>query len=162
MTDADLLTSLWWAGVKAVQGDAAVAAALPDITTPVTQIIAVGKAAATMARPAAQAYPHAPCLIVTKYDHADDAPSAAELRDAEQACGADALLLMLVSGGASALAEALPEGWDLTALAGETERLLASGADIHAMNARLKDISQIKFGKLLYDFGVAIFTRLSI
>ncbi|NRB01791.1 MAG: DUF4147 domain-containing protein [Rhodobacteraceae bacterium] len=178
--DAALLSTLWHAGVNAVKGDAAVKAALP-LPTPPTHIIAVGKAAAAMAAPAAAAYPDAPCLIVTKYDHAEGAPADATvieaahptpdaaslqagqaLLEAVAACGTQAHLLMLVSGGASALAEALPEGWDLAQLKAETQRLLASGADIHAMNTRRKEISRIKGGKLLAGFGGAQVTTLAI
>ena len=70
-----------------------------------------------------------PTLIVTKYDHTEDAPKHAKvvqsahpvpdeaslaggaaIQDAIAKCGKDAHLLFLVSGGASSLAEVLPAG----------------------------------------------------
>lgn len=182
MTDQPSLEDLWNTGVEAVKGDHAVAAHLRThpILTP-THIIAVGKAATAMARAATANFPEARCLIVTKYAHADDAPHGAQvieaahpvpdaqslaageaLRSMVAECDHDARLLFLVSGGASALAEALPSGWTLEDLAKETQALLASGADIHAMNTRRKEISQIKGGKLLSNFKGAQVTTLAL
>ena len=180
MTSQDL-TDLWWHGVRAVQGDTAVAAALQHLPAPPTHILSVGKAAVVMARPAAAAFPDAPCLVITKHHHAEGAPAHARVIqaahpvpdaqslvagtaaiEAVRACGPAAHLLLLVSGGASALVEALPDGWDLERLGAETQRLLASGADIHAMNARRKEISLIKGGKLAQHFTGARITTLAI
>lgn len=163
------LADLWHQGVYAVRGDIAVSASLKADPIPVpNQIVAVGKAATAMAQAALDMFPGTPCLIVTKYHHADGAPEGAQvieaahpvpdanslaagtaLRKAIAQCGPEDHLLMLVSGGASSLAEDLPDGWSLDDLKAETQRLLASGADIHAMNARRREISQIKGGKLL-------------
>ena len=172
------LAALWQVGVDAVRGDAAVRQSLTTspIDTP-GRIIAVGKAASAMARPACEIFPGVPCLIVTKYDHSQDAPPGADviesahpvpdaqslaagsaLREAVRSCETGCHLLVLVSGGASALAEALPEGMDLADLTRETQTLLGSGADIHAMNARRREISQIKGGKLLAGFDGRITT----
>lgn len=60
----------------------------------------------------------------------------------------DAQVLALLSGGASALVEALPPGIDLKVLQDINRWLLASGLDIHAMNAVRKRISRIKGGRL--------------
>ena len=129
MSDTPDLLALWHAGVDAVRGDSAVRTALAagDIAAP-DRILAVGKAATAMARAACAHWPDAPCLIVTKYHHADDAPAHAQVIEAAHpvpdsaslaagraaiaavdACGPECHLLMLVSGGASALVEA-PEG----------------------------------------------------
>ena len=78
----DLLT-LWQSGVDAVRGDSAVASALAEspISRP-DRIIAVGKAAAAMATPAASEWPDVPCLVVTKYGHGSDAPAHADVIEA--------------------------------------------------------------------------------
>ncbi len=66
---------------------------------------------------------------------------------------ADARLLFLVSGGASSLVEALPEGTPPVALAALNRRLLADGLDIHAMNRIRKAVSRIKGGRLARRLG---------
>ena len=182
MTHQADLAALWWQGVRAVQGKPAVIMAIEAhrVSTP-DQILAVGKAAASMAAAAYEVFGPVPTQIVTKYHHIDDVPPHATLieaahpvpdaaslhagkalRDTVQACKSDAHLLMLVSGGASSLAEDLPAGMTLADLAQRTETMLASGADIHAMNAQRRDISQIKGGKLLARFGGTRVTSLAI
>jgi len=61
----------------------------------------------------------------------------------------DAVLLFLISGGASSLAEAPIGGLDLTALERMNRWLLASGLPIDSMNAVRKSVSRIKGGGLL-------------
>lgn len=177
----DLLT-LWQAGVDAVRGDIAVGRALRSapIDAP-DRIIAVGKAAVAMARPACDMWPDCPALIVTKYDHGADAPShahvieaahpvpdaaslaaGAALQEGIASCDAGAHVLMLVSGGASSLCEALPEGMTLENLQDQTQAQLASGATIGEMNAKRRALSLIKGGKLLASFGGARVTTLAL
>ncbi|MEP1198887.1 glycerate kinase type-2 family protein [Tateyamaria sp.] len=176
------ILSLWQAGVQAVRGDVAVAHAIEDGLVPKPdRIIAVGKAAVAMAKPACEKWPDAPCLIVTKYDHAADAPTRATvleaahpvpdaasitagraLQEAVADCGPGTHLLMLVSGGASALAEVPSEGLSLIDLMDSTNALLASGAAIAEMNAHRTARSQIKGGKLLAGFGGARVTTLAL
>ncbi|WP_299554813.1 DUF4147 domain-containing protein [uncultured Tateyamaria sp.] len=178
----DLLT-LWRTGVNAVGGDAAVHRTIEagQVLRRPDRIIAVGKAAAAMAAAAVRAWPDVPCLIVTKYGHADTAPKSAQvieaahpvpdaasvqagqaLIDAVHACARDSHLLMLVSGGASALAE-VPEGdMTLDALKAETQALLSSGTPIGDMNAHRTSRSQIKGGKLLTGFQGAQVTTLAL
>ncbi len=60
----------------------------------------------------------------------------------------DAQVLVLLSGGASALVEALPAGIGLKEWQDINRWLLASGCDIHAMNAVRKRLSRIKGGRL--------------
>lgn len=172
MPHTDLLLDLFNAGVMAVRGDTAVARAIAeDALPPPDRIIAVGKAATAMARAAHAAFPQAPLLIVTKYHHAAGAPDGAEviesahpvldenslragarLRETVTAMPAGSHLLMLVSGGASALAEDPVDGLDLAGLTARARQMLGSGADIHAMNAARKQLSRIKGGKLLGHF----------
>lgn len=61
---------------------------------------------------------------------------------------ADADVLALVSGGASALVEILPDGFDAFDLARVNEYLLAEGHPIGAVNRVRKRISRIKGGRL--------------
>ncbi len=182
MPQPDLLQDLFEVAVVAVRGDSAVARALEEINArPPDQIIAVGKAATAMAIAASAKYPKAPLLIVTKYDHATDAPAHAEVIEAAHpvlddnsikagarllevvgAMPAETHLLMLVSGGASALAEAPVDGLDLQGLKQRATEMLGSGADIHAMNKLRKTLSRIKGGKLLQNFAGAHVTTLAI
>lgn len=182
MPQNDLLQNLFETAVAAVRGDSSVARALEEIDArPPDQIIAVGKAATAMAAAAHARYPEAPLLIITKYDHAAGAPPAAEvieaahpvLDDNSLKAGARLLevvgdmpaqshLMMLVSGGASALAEAPVDGLDLQGLKQRTTEMLGSGADIHAMNKLRKTLSRIKGGKLLQNFAGARITTLAI
>jgi len=61
---------------------------------------------------------------------------------------ADETLLVLLSGGASALMAVPAEGLDLETKRQTTDRLLLQGADIHALNAVRKHLSAIKGGWL--------------
>ena len=61
---------------------------------------------------------------------------------------ADTEVLALLSGGASALVEVLPEGFDARDLARVNEYLLAAGYPIGAINRVRKRISRIKGGRL--------------
>ncbi|QJF50427.1 glycerate kinase type-2 family protein [Roseobacter ponti] len=182
MQNKDLLRALFDAGVRAVRGDTSVAGALIDTPCPTPdQIIAVGKAAAAMARAAADQFGEVPLLIVTKYGHSADAPDHAEIIEAahpvldenslkagariREVVGAVAQgshLMMLVSGGASALAEDPVDGLDLAGLSARAREMLASGADIHAMNAARKKLSRVKGGALLREFKGARVSTLAI
>lgn len=172
---AQTALGLWRAGVAAVRGDAAMATALPDLPHP-DQILAVGKAAGAMAGAALAHFGALPCLVVTKdghgvglHDHARLIESAhpvpdgrsllagAALRDAVAAMRPGSRLLLLVSGGASALAEDLVAGKTLDDLAALNRRLLASGQEIGAMNRARREISTLKGGGLLARFqGAAV------
>ncbi|MFK7870736.1 MAG: DUF4147 domain-containing protein [Roseobacter sp.] len=182
MMHKSLLVKLFQAGVTAVRGDTAVAHALKTGSVPPPdQIIAVGKAATAMARAAHEVFPQAPILIVTKYDHAEDAPAPAVvieaahpvldenslragrmIRNTVAAMTTGSHLLMLVSGGASALAEDPVEGLDLDGLSARTVEMLGAGDDIHAMNAVRKTLSRIKGGRLFDSFQGAQVTTLAI
>jgi len=127
MSHSDDALRIWRAGVAAVDGYRATAAALDG--PPPDLILAVGKAAGAMTRAACGHFGAVPCLVVTKDGHGSDLPLHAELieachpvpdarsltagrmlsrRIAEMAPGSRVLLL--VSGGASSLAEDLQPG----------------------------------------------------
>ena len=135
-------------------------------------VIAVGKAAAYMTAGAFDVFPERieRGLVVTKHGHTGDVfdpgwpvevvesshpiPDASclaagrTLIDFIDAIPADADVLSLVSGGASALVEVLPDGFDASDLTRVNEYLLAAGHPIGAMNRVRKRISRIKGGRL--------------
>jgi glycerate 2-kinase len=169
MDARDQAIALWRAGVAAVDGYAATAAALEGAAP--DRIIAVGKAAGAMARAALARWGDVPALVVTKDGHGGGLPDRVQLieaahpvPDARSLAAGRALrqdvesmapgssLLLLVSGGASALAEDPVEGATLEDLAALNRRLLAAGLDIVAMNARRRGMSRIKGGGLLARF----------
>ena len=170
-TRAELLRQIWWAGVNAVRGDIAVARSLADHPIPRPDLIlAVGKAAVAMARPAVERFGPVPTLAVTKHGHSQPGlpfevlESAHPVPDASSiAAGARLMaevakappgshLLLLVSGGASALAEAPGPGVTLADITALNRDLLASGQDIATMNAIRTRLSMIKGGGLLRHF----------
>jgi hydroxypyruvate reductase len=130
-------------------------------------LIAVGKAACAMAQGAHDALGAriVTGLVVTKHGHAEPLPwpvieaghplpDAASLAAGERLASfvsdipQTATVLVLLSGGASALLELLPEGMTLADLQRLNAWLLGSGLDIHAMNAVRKRLSCIKGGRL--------------
>ena len=178
---ARLLQDIWWAGVQAVRGDVAVAHALDRAPIPRPDLIlAVGKAAVAMAKPAFARFGPVRTLAITKHDHSEaglgfevleaahpvpDASSlAAGARLLAEVCAAaeGSHLLLLVSGGASALVEAPRPGVTLDDIAALNRALLASGQDIAAMNAERTKLSQIKGGGLLAHFKGARVTVLAV
>ena len=171
---------IWQAGVDAVDGERATKAVLHDIKAP-DQILAVGKAAAAMARAALEHYGSLPTLVVTKDGHGRDLPSHVRvieashpvpdsrsldggraLREAIEAMASETHVLLLVSGGASSLAEDLLPGTTLADLERLNSRLLAEGLDITTMNAERRKLSKIKSGGLLSHFQGAKATVLAI
>lgn len=135
-------------------------------------LIAIGKAAPTMAQGAWEVGHQqiARGLIITKEGHAalwpqlpsnfecieagHPVPDARSLSAGEKllafiaAIPADAAVLFLLSGGASALAEVLPEYLTLADLQQFNKAWLASGLAIDQINAQRKQVSLIKGGKL--------------
>ena len=89
-------------------------------------------------------------VVESSHPVPDDSCLAAgrALIDFVDAIPSDADVLALVSGGASALVEVLPEGFDASDLARVNEYLLAEGRPIGAMNRVRKRISRIKGGRL--------------
>lgn len=130
-------------------------------------LIAIGKAAAAMAQGAfdtlgAQIRDG---LVITKHGHAESLPwpcltaghpfpDEASLRAGDELLRfaeripAGGKVLVLLSGGASALVERLPDGISLAQLQALNDWLLGAGLDIHACNYVRKRISLIKGGRL--------------
>ncbi|NVK72596.1 MAG: DUF4147 domain-containing protein [Oceanospirillaceae bacterium] len=139
------------------------------------QIIAVGKAASGMCAGALAALKQScPALLVTKYDHTDqsmwDADNVTVIESAHPVPDQNSLdagkkmlstvermapgsrLLLLVSGGTSALSEALPDDVTLADWQQLTDQMLAAGYNIGQINTRRKATSLLKDGKLLEGF----------
>lgn len=172
-----LLLEAYAAALAAVEGAAVTRAALAGRDGGPLEVVAVGKAAAAMARGAREALGAdiRRLLVITKSGHDDgelfarpgvtrleaahpvpDATSLAAgtaLVDFVAAGPADLPLLFLVSGGTSSLVERLPPGIDLDLLARANRWLLGSGLDIHAVNRVRRALSLIKGGRLLAHVG---------
>ncbi len=155
--------------IKAVLPEAAVRDALAahPLNGPVT-LVAIGKAAWRMAASAYELLGGqvARGLVVTKYGHSlgpigpleileagHPVPDENSVRGGQRAleladaAGAQDVVLLLVSGGGSALFESPLEGVTLDDLAEITRRLLACGADIGQINTVRKHLSGVKGGR---------------
>lgn len=169
---------IWQAAIDAVYGRQAVLNALDeDSAFEPDLVIAVGKAASGMCQGALECFPRCDALVVTKYDHTDPVLCANErvqviesahpipdqnsldagkaLLDRIRTMPADSRVLLLVSGGASALAEALPEDMTLADLQAVTDKMIAGGKTIAQINGWRKQASSIKDGKLVQAFSGA-------
>lgn len=151
---------------------------LPESAHGRTLVIAVGKAAAEMAAIAARRLARpAEGLIVTRQDHllpeiamprgfeviaaGHPVPDAGSVAAAERALGlaaelgAQDQLLVLLSGGGSAMLAAPAAGLTLDDKRAVTRDLLASGATIAEINCVRKHLSRIKGGRLAVAAGRA-------
>ena len=163
-----VLLKVYQAAVQAVHGRRCVREALKTYPcrAPV-YLIAVGKAACAMAQGAQDVLGTgiADALIVAKRGFAEPMPwpvleAGHPLPDEHSLAAGQALLdfaarlppgagvLVLLSGGASALVEVLPQGVTLADLRALNEWLLSSGLDIAACNRLRKRASCIKGGRL--------------
>ena len=154
------------AGLVAADPAAAVRRSLADAPVEADRIVAVGKAALAMLGAAREALPAAPALAVTNRENAVDVPgvrtlvaghpvpdaageaAAREVEAFVAEAGEGETVLVLVSGGASAMLPAPVQGVSLADKVAVTELLLASGAPIDAMNAVRRALSRQKGGGL--------------
>jgi glycerate 2-kinase len=132
-------------------------------------LISVGKAAMDMAIAVAEVLPHAPAdvLVVTKAGHACEGPAtwqvieaghpipnaeslraAYRIRELLAGLNSRDLVILTVSGGASALLAAPEPPITLEDKQVTTELLLRAGADINELNAVRKHLSFLKGGRL--------------
>lgn len=167
-----ILKTIFLEGLETVKGKAAVSRVVDqDPAFRPTMIAAVGKAAIDMYQGCAARFADVPAFVVTKYDHgavegpgiqclqaAHPVPDQNSLRAGEELAAwieravPDDVLLMLVSGGASALVEMLDAGTTLEDLKAMTAAALANGSTIEQLNAQRIQRSLIKGGKLLTRF----------
>lgn len=175
----DHLLSMFDAALDAVKGHQAVLRHLQthkaDFTQPI-QLVAVGKAASSMAQGALAFEQEGGQnwiergLVITKHGHLDDWKSDSRFDLYESAhpvptqdsldagvallnfiasAPDNAAFLFLVSGGASSLVEVLQDGLTLADLAEANRWLLGSGLDITGMNRIRRQLSRIKGGNLM-------------
>lgn len=171
------LHALFDCAVQSVSAESAMPRVLPEPAHGRLVVVAVGKAAADMMRVARmRARKPAEGLIVTRYGHAPEGldwpgielieaghpyPDENSLRGAERALEiahslhAGDHLLLLLSGGGSALLAAPVEGLSLADKQATTKLLLRSGATISEINCIRKHLSRIKGGRLAVAAGAA-------
>jgi hydroxypyruvate reductase len=161
------LEAIWRAGIAAGLPERVVPAHLPEPPSGRTLLLALGKAAVPMAR-AVEARWNGPLsgLAVTRHGSAErlerievmtaahPVPDQASVRAAKRlldlagAAGPDDLVLVLLSGGASALACLPGEGMTLEEKQLLTAALLRSGASIGEINGVRRHVSGLKGGRL--------------
>ena len=179
-----LLRDLFDAAVAAADPARCLPAWLPDPPGGRTVIVGAGKAAAAMARAVEENWGGDPQqlsgIVVTRYGHGaptrrievveashpapDEAGqrAAARLLQAVGGLGADDLVLVLLSGGGSALLAAPMAGITLAEKRGVTKALLACGASIGEINCVRKHLSAIKGGRLALAAAPARVVTLAI
>lgn len=164
--------------VRAVSAEVAMPQRVPSSQHGRTVVVAIGKAAAEMMRVAQNRAEHPlQGLVVTRHGHLppsganwsgvevieaghpypDDNSIAAAHRALEIAHGLEAgdHLLVLLSGGGSALLAAPAEGVSLADKQEVTRNLLLSGATIEEINCVRKHLSKVKGGRLAVAAGAA-------
>jgi hydroxypyruvate reductase len=176
-----LLLDMFQAAVNAAAPALCVPAHLPPRPKGRTVVVGAGKAAASMAA-AVEAHWNGPIegLVVTRYGHGvpckhievveashpvpDEAGSKAARRILDKISGltADDLVLVLISGGGSALLALPPDGITLADKQAINRALLKCGAHIAEMNAVRKHLSTIKGGRLAVAAAPAQVVTLAI
>ena len=176
-----LLLDMFQAAVNAAAPALCVPAYLPPRPKGRTVVVGAGKAAASMAA-AVEAHWNGPIegLVVTRYGHGvpcnhievveashpvpDEAGSKAARRILDKVSGltADDLVLVLISGGGSALLALPPDGITLADKQAINRALLKCGAHIAEMNAVRKHLSAIKGGRLAVAAAPAQVVTLSV
>ncbi len=161
------LERIWRAGVAACHPYRVLPAQLPEPPAGRTILLAIGKAAAAMAEVAEAHWsgplaglavaPHGPqaqlrtiSLVTAAHPVPDEASVAAaeRLLALAKEAGPDDLVLVLLSGGASALACLPADGLTLDSKRRITADLLRSGRSIGDINCVRRHLSRIKGGRL--------------
>lgn len=165
------LLQIYSGALVTVEGRRCVSDALAGLCLPTqaVNVVAVGKAASSMMQGAWESLGDRLCagMVITKYQHTVPLPpfidvieaahpvadensllAGRALLDFVQACDETVTLLVLISGGASALAEVLPANVSLAQLEKINHWLLSQPLTIHQVNRVRKAISMIKGGKL--------------
>lgn len=156
---------IFMAGVLEADPARGVEIALKDKTFSRPTIIAVGKAARSMAEAAMRHVSAETVVVVTNYENAvplegaellaaghpipDEEGGRAALRVEDALCMAKGDVIALISGGGSALLPAPVMGVSLQDKAAVNAMLLASGADIVTMNLIRQQLSRLKGGGFL-------------
>jgi len=166
MSRRDLLEATYGVAVAACKDPQTVIAALPPKPAGRVIVIAAGKGAVPMAQAVEAHWPDAVGVAVTRTGYGSPlqhialveashpTPDEASLRagaqclELAQGAGADDLLLVLLSGGASSLLAAPSEPLDLPAKQAVTRALVRSGAHIGEINLVRRHLSRLKGGRL--------------
>ena len=179
-----LLRGLFDAAVAAADPARCLPASLPEAPSGRTVIVGAGKAAAAMARSVEDHWSGDPArlsgLVVTRYGHgvptqrievveaahptpdAAGQQAAARILEAVAGLTANDLVLVLLSGGGSALLAAPMAGITLAEKRAVTKALLACGAGIGEINCVRKHLSAIKGGRLALAAAPARVVTLAI
>ena len=175
------LEAIWRAGVAACAAERVVPPHLPEPPRGRTILLALGKAAVPMARAVEQAW-RGPLTGLAVTRHGESAPlarievataghplpdrtslvAAERLLRLAQGAGPDDLVLVLLSGGASALASLPGDGLTLEAKRSLVQALLRSGADIADVNCVRRHLSRIKGGRLALAAAPARLVTLAV
>ena len=166
MDDAAFLRRLFARAVEVADPMRFIAANLPERPQGRVIVVGAGKASARMAEAVEAAWGPVPGLVITRYGYGrptqgieialaahpvpDQAGVAATARmlDLLSGLGPDDLVVMLISGGASALLCAPAGAVTLAEKQAVNAALLASGAPIDQMNTLRKHLSRVKGGQL--------------
>ena len=169
MAPRDLLLGSFHAALAAADPLKIVPQHLPDPPKGHTLVVGAGKAAAAMALAVERSWPAGKPLeglVITRYQHglltgriavveadhpvpdASGEKAAQEILRRAKTLTPDDLLLVLVSGGGSALLSLPAEGISMADLRSTTRELLRSGAPIQDMNTVRKHLSAIHGGRL--------------
>jgi glycerate 2-kinase len=180
----DLLAAAFRAAVAKADPGVAVRPHLPPAPRGRIVVVGAGKAAAAMAAAVEDAYRDVGAriegVVVTRYGHASPTrvvrvleaahpvPDAAGVRAADEilaavaGAGPDDHVIVVLSGGGSALLCAPVEGLGLDDKRDLTEALLRSGATIAEMNTVRRHLSRVKGGRLAAAAAPAPMTALVI
>lgn len=166
MDDATFLRQLFDRAVAVADPMRFIAANLPPRPAGRVIVVGAGKASARMAEAVEAAWGPVPGLVITRYGYgrptagieialaAHPVPdqagvdATARMLDLLADLGPDDLLVMLISGGASALLCAPAGVMTLAEKQAVNAALLASGAPIDQMNTLRKHLSRVKGGQL--------------
>jgi glycerate 2-kinase len=175
------LEAIWRAGMEACLPQRVLPPHLPEPPPGRTLVLALGKAAVPMARTveALWAGPLSGLAVAPKggggtlrrietltADHPvpgeSSVAAAGRLLELAGQAGADDLVLVLLSGGASALACLPGEGLDLAGKQRLTRALLRSGANVREINCVRRHLSRFKGGRLALAAAPARLATLAI
>jgi glycerate 2-kinase len=167
MAAREHLEAIWRAGVEACLAERVLPPHLPQPPVARTFVLALGKAAVPMARVVEESWaepltglvvaPHGAGAALARIEAmtaAHPLPDAASVAAAErllalaESAGEGDLVLVLLSGGASALACLPGEGLALAEKQRLTDSLLRSGASIAEINCVRRHLSRFKGGRL--------------
>jgi hydroxypyruvate reductase len=177
----DVLEAIWRAGVESCLPDQFLPAVLPDPPAGRTILLALGKAALPMARIVERDWTRPLTgLAVTRHGSGEalrqiqvatashPVPDASSVDAAErllalaEGAGAEDLVLVLLSGGASSLACLPAEGLALDEKQRLTADLLRSGAPIGEVNIVRRHLSRFKGGRLALAAAPARLVTLAV